>query len=221
VSINHHPSETTLLAYATGQLAEGLSLVVAMHLVWCDRCRNAVTAAETIGGVLLSQTEPEEISADLLIRTMKKLDCRPLAGISNQAQRALPRALAGLKVAEPLRSYVESSGAPRWRRLGPGISYMQVLSCGGGGTVRLIRVAPGIGLPRHSHTGTELAVVLSGSYDDEIGRFAEGDLADHDEHVTHSPYADARYGCICLIATEGPLRFENFIMRMVQPFTGF
>ena len=221
MNINHHPSEPTLLAYATGQLREGLSLVVAMHLARCDRCRAAITAAETIGGVLLSQAEPAEMSADLLTRTMKKLGSRPPAATANQAQRPLPRALAGLELPEPLRWYVESSGTPRWRRLGPGISYLQVLPAGGLGTVRLIRVAPGIGLPRHSHTGTELAVVLSGSYEDEIGRFAEGDLADHDEDVTHRPCADARQGCVCLIATEGPLRFQNFIMRMVQPFTGF
>ena len=76
-------------------------------------------------------------------------------------------------------------------------------------------------LPRHSHTGTELAMVLSGSYQDEIGRYTAGDLADHDEDVTHRPCSDARDGCICLIATEGPLRFEGFMLRMLQPVIGF
>jgi putative transcriptional regulator len=220
VRINHHLSEPTLLAYATGQLAEGLSLAAATHLAWCGRCRDAVNAAETVGGVLLSQSEPAECSADLLTRTLKAVETRPPAATAAQSAKLSP-ALARLKPSQPLRGYLEGSGTPRWRRLGPGISYMQVIPSAGKGTVRLIRVAPGIRLPRHSHTGTELAVVLSGSYDDEIGRFAAGDIAEHDEHVTHRPCADARDGCICLIATEGPMRFENFMVRMLQPFTGF
>jgi len=221
VSVNHHPSEPTLLSYASGQLSESLSLVVATHLAWCDVCRDAVDAAETLGGVLLSQSETGECSGELLTRTLRALETRPAAALPTQMTPSPSPALARLKLPQPLRGYVGELGAPRWRRLAPGISYIQVIPNYGHDMARLLRVGPGIKLPRHGHTGTELAVVLSGSYDDEIGRFEPGDLADHDENVTHRPCSNAREGCICLIATEGPLRFESLVARIVQPYIGF
>ncbi|HEX5975382.1 MAG TPA: cupin domain-containing protein, partial [Rubrobacteraceae bacterium] len=69
--------------------------------------------------------------------------------------------------------------------------------------------------------GLELAVVLAGSYRDEIGLFARGDLADLDQEVRHQPCADEREGCVCLIATEGRLRFEGRLLRWIQPALGF
>jgi putative transcriptional regulator len=91
VRINHHLSEPTLLAYATGQLAEGLSLAAATHLAWCGRCRDAVNAAETVGGVLLSQSEPAECSGDLLTRTLKAVENTSARCYRRSIGEALPR----------------------------------------------------------------------------------------------------------------------------------
>ena len=55
MTVDHHPFEATLLAYASGHLPEGLSLVVATHLAWCAGCRDAVAAAETAAGLLLAK----------------------------------------------------------------------------------------------------------------------------------------------------------------------
>ena len=82
------------------------------------------------------------------------------------------------------------------------------------------QVKPGMRMPLHGHCGSELAVVLSGAYEDELGRFARGDLADHGEEVTHQPRSDLREGCVCLIATDRPLRFSTPLLRLVQPMLG-
>jgi putative transcriptional regulator len=76
-------------------------------------------------------------------------------------------------------------------------------------------------MPSHGHAGPELAIVLDGSYRDEIGLFARGDLADLDQEVRHQPRAHEGEGCVCLIATERPLRFEGRLLRWIQPALGF
>ena len=74
-------------------------------------------------------------------------------------------------------------------------------------------------MPEHGHGGTELTLVLTGSYHDEIGHFGPGDVADLDEDVDHQPVVGDQ-GCICLVASEQPARFHGFISRMIQPLVG-
>ena len=222
MSANHHPSEATLLAHATGQLSEGLSLVVATHMAWCPPCADAVVAAETVGGVLLSQASPAECSENLLLRTLQALDRRPAASTPQRPAMAGGSALGELIFPQPLQGYLDALGGARWRRLGFGIERICLIPrTAGGGTVHVLRAKPGIRLPRHGHVGAELSVILSGAYEDEIGRFQRGDVADLDETVRHRPHSDEREGCVCLIATEGPPRFEGLLARMIRPVTGF
>lgn len=221
MSITHHPSDPTLLAYAAGGLSEGLSLAVATHLACCAACRAAVEATEAAGGLLLSQSAPAECSQGLLAHTLQALERRAPADTAPPPARR-GSVLSELRLPQPLSGYVDRLGESRWRRLGPGVEQIPLIRrTAEGGTARLLRVDPGRAIPRHGHAGQELALVLAGSYRDEIGRFARGDLADLDEETTHQPRADEREGCVCLIATEGPLRFEGRLLRLLRPVLGF
>jgi putative transcriptional regulator len=222
LSIQHHPSAPTLLAYASGRLDEGLALAVATHSAWCAPCRETVEAAEAAGGLLLSEAAPENLSPELLARTLDALERRPGLVAADARPAPAGSSLAALDLPQPLLGYLDRLGAQRWRRLGPGVRQIALMPrTGGGGTVRLLRIDPGMNMPRHGHAGMELAVVLKGAYRDEIGRFGRGDLADLDDETRHQPRADAAEGCICLIATERPLRFESRLLRWVQPVLGF
>ena len=70
MTINHHPSEDLLLAYAAGDLGEAWSLLIATHLALCPVCRGAVRDAEAIGGALIDELAPEELSRDALEKTL-------------------------------------------------------------------------------------------------------------------------------------------------------
>jgi len=108
-----------------------------------------------------------------------------------------------------------------WRALVPGIRHFRFSGVdSGGGTVRLLAIAPGTALPHHGHGGTELTLVLSGSFADEIGRFQAGDLADLDPSAKHQPVADTDRPCMCLIATDARLRFSGVLRRLFQPLVG-
>jgi len=62
--------------------------------------------------------------------------------------------------------------------------------------------------------------VLAGSFSDEQGRFARGDLEEADEDLQHQPVAGSEEDCICLAVTDAPLRFSSRFLRIVQPILG-
>lgn len=227
---NHHPSDALLVAYGAGSLGEGLSLAVAVHLAHCPDCRATLAEVEALGGALLEDLPPAPLESLSLAATLDRLDreeapanpCKalrikphwgkPKAGSTPAPVPALPR---------PLRAYVPSLDGLSWQRLAPGVRRVELLPrTASGGAAQLLRIAPGTALPHHGHGGLELTVVLSGHFADELGRYGPGDLAEVDGDTNHQPIADSHRDCICLIATDAPLRFTGLMGRLMQPFIG-
>ena len=73
-------------------------------------------------------------------------------------------------------------------------------------------------MPDHGHRGLELTLVLQGAFRDETDRFGPGDIEIADEAMEHTPIAESGEVCICLAATDAPLRFNAIIPRLAQPF---
>jgi putative transcriptional regulator len=217
MNIRHHPDDSTLVAYAAGAVTEGISLVVAAHLELCPQCRARVQEATDLGGVLLAGLDPAPMGEGALAAALARIE----ADIEGEpAPPHTPRAVDGLPAT--LVPWLPA-GLDRvpWRALVPGIRHFRFPGVdSGGGTVRLLAIAPGTALPHHGHGGTELTLVLRGSFADEIGRFAPGDLADLDPSIQHQPVADTDTPCICLIATDARLRFSGVVGRLFQPLVG-
>ncbi|WP_261842692.1 ChrR family anti-sigma-E factor [Aliamphritea ceti] len=218
MNIRHHLDEATLLSYAAGSLSQGMALVVACHLSMCPHCRERANAQEAIGGSLLEDLKPAELSDDVLNNMLAMLDS-PAAAPAELP--VAPKPQSDSRLPAPLGDYLgcDLDKVP-WKRIVSGISYYD-LDCQSGGVSRLMRIAPGKNLLPHTHEGNELTLVLEGSFCDEIGRFARGDVADLDEQVEHQPLVDSNTDCICLIATDAPLKFTSLLGRLVQPVTGF
>ncbi|MBN3564363.1 ChrR family anti-sigma-E factor [Aliamphritea spongicola] len=228
MSIRHHLDEATLLSYAAGSLSQGMALVVACHLSMCPQCRERAAAQEAVGGSLLEDLAPAQVSADTLDNLLAMLDvsAETMAEVQAETVRkeTAPEERArqtGSHLPAPLGDYLPYAleDVP-WKKLVSGISYYD-LDCQSGGVSRLMRIAPGKNILPHTHKGNELTLVLQGSFCDEIGRFARGDIADLDEQVEHQPLVDSNVDCICLIATDAPLKFTTLLGRLVQPVTGF
>lgn len=217
MNIKHHPDDATLLAYAAGSLGEAASLVVASHLAWCPDCRTTVHCAERLGGTLIDGMQTEPVSAGMLDRCLSALDDAPAA------QTPETRTIAGdPALPAPLARRL---GCPisqvRWKRVAPGIQLHDLpLSPACRGRLSLMRVATGRGVPEHGHSGSEITLVLSGSYTDRFGRFQPGDIADLDPDAEHDLRVDSAQPCICLVAADSPVRFKGIIARLLQPFIG-
>jgi putative transcriptional regulator len=63
----------------------------------------------------------------------------------------------------------------------------------------------------------ELTLVLQGAFRDDVDRFGPGDVEIATEDLEHTPVAEGGVPCICLAATDAPLRFNSFLPRVLQP----
>jgi putative transcriptional regulator len=218
MTINHHPSDETLLRYAAGTLNAGPGLVVGVHLEKCDLCRARVADFESIGGHFLEEMAPQYLSADALARTLAQLDMM-ITPLSHRQPIASPRR-ADLGITFPV-SLPPCEIGP-WRFLGPGFRWSKVIIPGNPeAKVMFLKGQPGLRLPRHTHTGTEFLQVVSGWLYDERGRYGPGDLDEADDEVDHQPIVDPQSECVCLTAVDGDLRLHGLLGRMVRPLVGF
>lgn len=209
--INHHLTDALLMAYAAGNLPEGFSLVVATHVSLCDECRSRLAAFDSVGGAVIDACEAAPMAEDALGATM--------ARIAAMGPVAKPAAAAKTGVfPAPLRDYVGGDlEAVRWRPVGMGVR-QAILPSSKAASVRLLYIPAGASVPDHGHRGTELTLVLQGAFMDDGARFGRGDIEIATEELEHTPVADIGEDCICLAATDAPLRFRGWVPRLAQPF---
>ncbi len=209
MTIQHHLTDDLLMGYAAGTLPEAFSLVVATHLSLCDDCRARSEAFDAVGGSLIDTLETADLAEDSLQATLRRIAAGPAT--------ERPRKAGGLFPA-PLQDYVGGDlAAVRWRPVGMGVR-QAILRTDRGASARLLYIPAGAAVPDHGHRGRELTLVLQGAFRDEDGRFGPGDVEIADEAVQHTPTAEAGLPCICLAATDAPLRFRSLIPRLAQPF---
>jgi putative transcriptional regulator len=206
-AITHHTPDAMLAAYAAGSLPHPYALVVAAHISLCLECRAAFEAHQAIGGVVLETVVgAEPLSDGLKAGVLALLDSPVMPEPTYERSGVYPGPVMEALKGKP----------PRWKSLGMGIR-QSILSEGHEGSVRLLYIPPGQAVPDHSHNGVELTLVLQGSFSDDTGRFGVGDLEVADQELEHTPIADAGAPCICLAATDSPLRFSSLIPRLLQP----
>jgi putative transcriptional regulator len=219
MSIKHHLSDTTLGSFTAGTLMESISLVVASHLLLCRVCQARHNQLEHIGGMHLLQAPPATTSVDFLQKTLLRLGKQEITSPQTHASANLQ---VNNILPSPLRKFIPTELENiEWNSLAPGIKARPLTGLNtGNGILSLLKIAPGMSIPDHSHQGTELTLVLKGSFSDEIGQFGIGDIADLDNFTQHQPIADTSEACICLIATDASLKFTGLMPRLVQYFTG-
>jgi putative transcriptional regulator len=212
MTIQHHPDDALLLAYAAGGLDAAMSLILATHLTFCAGCRRLVAEQEQIGGALLENISPVAMDGDALARVMARLD-EPAAPErhppSNDNTPAPLRALLGRDLSEV-----------RWRKMGPNLGYV-TLSRQGPVAVRLLRGAPRTDVGSHSHHGMEYTLVLRGGYTDATGSYGPGDFQAASAELRHNPVADPEEDCVNLSVTTGRLNFDSALQKVVARLFGF
>ncbi|MDB4224744.1 ChrR family anti-sigma-E factor, partial [Granulosicoccus sp.] len=199
MSVSHHLTDETLQDYAVGSLGSSMETLIACHLTVCRHCREKAALADNIGGSLFDQYDTVPVSqlATDVLKQAKEASPEPkipLTTVTNLKSEGVPRPLARL-----LSTDLENLD---WRRIAPGIKQINLSDKPRRmGAFKLLHLAPGVVLSAHSHNDRELTYVVKGSYQDEIGRFKAGDIADLDGEVVHQPVVDTNEPCIALIAS--------------------
>lgn len=205
MNINHHIPDDVMGAYVSGRLPHAFSVIVAAHVSMCDDCRASMEGQEAVGGVLLDMLHAAEMSDGSLDRMLAALD-GPAPAAPMRGSSIFPAPVMQALNGQP----------PRWRMLGGGVR-QQILSMDDDGSLRLLYIPAGKAVPEHGHGGMEMTLILQGSFSDVHGTFARGDVEVAYDDVDHQPVAGLGAPCICLAATNAPLRFRGLIPRLLQP----
>lgn len=195
-----HPEPATLEAYAGGALPSGARAVLAVHLKHCAACRDEVARLESVGGALLAEEPPAALPREALDRALAALEAPPRTPTRLDLETAMSRG--------------------RWLAFPGGLAVKRLRALAAPGEqVVLIRARPGTSLPHHGHRGPERLVVLQGAFEDDLGRYDAGDLSERGPEDVHQPVACEGETCICLSASEGPLKLSG-VARLLQPLLG-
>lgn len=209
--IKHHLSDELLMGYAAGTLPEAFNLVVATHISICDECRARLGAFEAVGGAVLEDVGSTDMSSTLS-------EVFDIIDSGTEQVRTEAKSSKSEIFPDALKDYIGGDlDSVKWRSIGMGVK-QAILPTSRSASARLLYIPAGAKMPDHGHQGTELTLVLQGAFKDEEDRFARGDIEIASEADHHTPVAEEGEPCICLAATDAPLKFNGMIARIAQKF---
>lgn len=116
-----------------------------------------------------------------------------------------------------LQSYMRRNfDSQKWKRLLAGVESWQLSDDASGMQASLMRVDAGRVMPRHTHTGRELTLILGGSMLDRDVTYCRGDVVEADETTRHRPRAGVGEDCVCLAVLEGDVVLTNPLYQFLS-----
>lgn len=213
MSIEHHPDDTMLAAFAAGTLDHGQHIAIATHLVACSQCRAFMRSMEYVGGTILTNLPPATMSNHALAEVEARLTepVRPVA--ADTVLNVLETEVPGLP------KFVRRYRFGNWKWIAPSVHLRPIILPHASDTrVFLLKSGPGTKMLQHTHTGIEMTCVLSGAFREDGSHYGPGDFDLGDETIDHQPIVETGQDCLCLVAMQGELRLNGLIGRIMQPF---
>lgn len=222
--IKAHPSDAMLRSYVAGDLNSASGLVVSTHLDMCPHCQRMVFAIEEELSSSISTMDAAEAHDDMDDADMQlMLD----AIFSSSAPKENPLSVQStndsLIYLDGKRFNLPRSLARQKDRIGPwnkmmGNMWRAPINLGTDEVANLIYMGTATSVPEHTHKGTELQLVINGSFSDEYGHYHDGDLLLLDGSHQHTPQTTSE-DCLILAVMDGPLHFTSGISRLLNPFS--
>ncbi len=207
--------DALLASYVAGNLAEPARVLVRSHLEINPANRSFIRDMEAMAGEMLEEIEPVSISG-----RDDRLDAIFASRPIEAPQPAMQPSTSVMHDALPLslRQFIgcDLKDIP-WRTRLPGLKEYR-LDDMDGCHVSMLWIRSGQAMPTHTHSGTELTLVLEGGFSDGVGHYVRGDVSFADDTVDHRPVADDDGDCICFAVTEGDLRLTGPVGRFFAPF---
>ena len=206
MNVDRH--EQLRAAYAAGALDPALTLLLEAQAALSPRAARDLALADTAAGAFLEKQTPAPLAWETLERTFARLATD--TALPSVAPTRDPQYADDLRTfPEGLRALALEAAATRgWRFAGRGIRSL-VIDTGGEAMAEILRIAPSAAAPRHTHSGDEYTLVLTGAFHDATGVYRVGDIAIADPRVTHRPTAEPGAVCYSYAVTDGPLKFTG------------
>ena len=215
--VSFHPSPDLLSGFADGTLPAGKCVAISAHVELCDSCRVQITELEAAAAA--SWAQEAEPSADSAMLDFSE----QIAAITKQPQQqsVTPTAAAvgefhmlDHSVRLPRVLAKAAASGLVWKKLAGGINQAAV-TLDDETQCEFIYMKPGSQVPVHRHMGSELTLVLDGSFSDELGHYGASDFVMRSSEHTHRPSSDE--GCLCFTVLDSPLTFTSGLDRLLNP----
>jgi putative transcriptional regulator len=209
--INNHPDTRLLNEFAAGCLPLAQSTCVSLHLNYCELCQRHSRQLQQLGAGLFQAQSPQPVDDALLDAVMSRLDEEPPLAYSRETGDG---GYPGLVQRLMSGKYDELE----WKRVTSSLQISRLRTGDPDNEFALYHIKAGGSIPKHTHRGTELTLVLDGSFSDEEGVYREGDFLMRDAEHVHTPTAAQTSDCVCIGVLDAPIRFTDWKYRVLNPF---
>jgi putative transcriptional regulator len=220
IMINYHPHKPVLKSFVDGDLPASISIMIASHVELCDQCRTQVQLLTDQAAMLQFESNVEDCdTSDMDFDALAMIDT--ITQIMAENHDCLPQtvteiAIAGQRI--PLPRALKSVALNPWQGLG-NLSRARLDLQDDERRMSLLYIAPGGSVPRHTHQGFEITLLLQGSFEDEMGHYHRGDFIWLDGNHTHQPITTD--GCVCLTVSSDAIRFTQGMSQLLNPIGKF
>lgn len=211
-------SEDVITDYSAGNLSPAKHIIVACQSEISEQVANRVAFQEGIAASLIEDGASEALSPLFMGNVLAALPEQD--GFVAPAQCDSAEGMAPKSLRHMLGHGLKDM---KWKSLIPGVAVHDILGnrhTKDGDRLYLLKAKGGMKMPEHSHNGEEWTLILTGSYKTGEKQFVRGDLHIEDETETHSPHIDEGEDCICLVMTQGPLKMQGWLPKVVQSVVG-
>jgi putative transcriptional regulator len=211
--INHHPDARLLNEFSSAALPLAQSVCVSLHLNYCEQCQHNHQRLQQLGSALFEDLSPQQVDDSLLRSVLSRLDDEePALAFPGDAKQedGYPALVQRLMAGE----YDELD----WQRINSALRISRLRTGDPDNEFALYHIKAGGSIPKHTHKGTELTLVLDGAFSDEDGLYQQGDFLMRDAEQVHTPTAAQDADCVCIGVLDAPIRFTGWNYRMLNPF---
>jgi putative transcriptional regulator len=213
---NFHPSQELLSAFAQGELSPGMSVALSAHIELCADCRDKTSEIESNTIMAWLQT-PDDASAPDFSDMVSAIVSQPQSTEEPSRDEYAVQEMHMLNHSVMLPRVLAKAASEGlvWKKLAGGINQALVrlddeTQC------EFIYMTPGSQVPVHRHQGSEVTLVLDGSFSDELGHYRASDFVVRSKEHMHRPASDE--GCLCFAVLDSPLTFTKGLARLMNPF---
>lgn len=224
--INHHPDDNLLTEYAAGSIEMAPGLIICAHVQICPHCRKRVEQLNKLGATILASSVAEAVDPENFTQLMQRIRKQPEevpASVKGDVQ--LHPAYAHDPLFKPIPKVIAKllphNGQLEWRRVSKGLKLARLVTGQSKYEVAFQRITSGSKVVEHDHRGTEITLVLCGSFSDEDGVYNEGDFLVRTPGEIHRPTATQNQDCLCISVVEAPVKVTGLFGKLVNPFLSF
>ena len=216
-----HPTTEILNDYIQGNLSAGWSVALSAHLELCQSCKQKFGELESNAVTSWVQDATEENTQDFSHLVANIVDQLQVDSTEPSVTRQSPITEIHMLDHSFTLPQILAKAAKEglvWKKLAVGINKAK-LDIDSETQCEFIYMSPGSQTPMHKHQGSEITLVLDGSFSDAAGTYKAADFIVRGGDDEHQPVSEE--GCLCFAVLDRPLTFTRGVARLFNPINRF